>query len=97
MRWMRRERLKYPRDGYFETILRIFLIWKLKRLKLMFETETGTGRTRLSQGLGMANRATLVHKNPISFTFTLGLYKVNLIYKLCRWKCRASRSPSFIH
>ena len=34
-------------DGSFETkFLRIFLIWKLKRLKLLFETETGTGQTR---------------------------------------------------
>ena len=40
MRRTRRDRLKYPRDGSFETILRIFLIWEQKRLKLVFETET---------------------------------------------------------
>ena len=39
---MRRDRLNYPRDGSFEMILKIFLIWTLKRVKLVFEMETGT-------------------------------------------------------
>ena len=50
MRRTRRDRLKSPKDGSFETILIIFLIWELKRLNLMFETETGTSQRQGRDG-----------------------------------------------